>query len=144
MTVLLTDSIDFSQFVEKEISPKVTAVCGVFTVATCLYYIATLVMENQKWKWLKQSYTDLKKNYDGVFDCKDLDEAFNHDKPMENVEKQYKSIRKKISALWIGLILALGIFTGVLVWQGNYMAIQERAQIEEPVPSEVNIDQRQE
>ena len=128
MTVLLTDSIDFSQFLGREISPKVTAVCGVFTGATLLYFIATLIMGNQKWNWLKQSYTDLKKNYDGVFDSKDLDEAFNHDEPLKNAEDQYKSIRNKISAVWIALILVLVIFTGILVWQGNHGTAQEQTQ----------------
>ncbi len=136
MTVLLTDSIDFTQFFGKEISPKVTAVCAVFTVATLLYFIATLIMENQKWIWLKQSYTDLKKNYDGVFDSKDLDEAFNHDEPLKNAEEQYKGIRKKIGAVWIGLILVLAIFTSVLVWQGNHVTAQEQTQVEDTVTVE--------
>lgn len=144
MTVLLTDSIDFTQFLGKEISPKVTAVCGVFTGATLLYFIATLVMGNQKWNWLKQSYTDLKKNYDGVFDNKDLDEAFNHDEPLKNAEGQYKSIRNKISAVWIGLILVLAIFTGILVWQGNHVSMQEQNQVEETVTVDDSYIQQQE
>lgn len=144
MTVLLTDSIDFTQFLGKEISPKVTAVCGVFTGATLLYFIATLVMGNQKWNWLKQSYTDLKKNYDGVFDSKDLDEAFNHDEPLKNAEAQYKGIRKKIGAVWIGLILVLAIFTGILVWQGNHVVAQEQTQVQETVTVEDSGVQQQE
>ncbi len=144
MTVLLTDSIDFSQFFGREISPKVTAVCGVFTVATLLYLIATLIMGNQKWKWLKQSYTDLKKNYDGVFDSKDLDEAFNHDEPLKNAEEQYREIQKEIGMVWGVLILVLAIFTGILVWLGNHVPSQEQTQIEETVTVEENAVYRSE
>lgn len=123
MTVLLTDSIDFSKFLEKDISPKVTAVCGVFTIATFLYFIATIVMGKQKWKWLKQSYTDLKNNYVGVFDAKDIEEAFNHDEPLNNAEKEYREIRKKISSIWIALVLVLCMFTGILIWQGRHISM---------------------
>ena len=144
MTVLLTDSIDFTQFLGKEISPKVTAVCGVFTGTTILYFIATLIMGNQKWNWLKQSYTDLKKNYEGVFDSKDLDEAFNHDEPLNNAEEQYRGIRKKIGAVWLGLILVLAIFTGVLVWQGNHATVQEQTRVEGTVIVEDSGIQQQE
>lgn len=136
MTVLLTDSIDFSQFLGREISPKVTAVCGVFTGATLLYFIVTLIMGNQKWNWLKQSYAELKKNYDGVFDSKDLDEAFNHDVPLKNAEEQYKGIRKKIGMVWVGLILLLAVFTGILMWQGNHLKAQTQTQIEETTQGE--------
>ena len=99
-------------------------------------------MGNQKWNWLKQSYTDLKKNYDGVFDSKDLDEAFNHDEPLKNAEDQYKSIRNKISAVWIALILVLVIFTGILVWQGNHGTAQEQTQVEETVTQEESAAQQ--
>lgn len=130
MTVLLTDSIDFTQFLGKEISPKVTAVCGVFTVATLLYFIATIIMGNQKWQWLKQSYDDLKNNYDGVFDTKDIEDAFNHDKPLKHAEEQYKSIRCKICGIWIALIVVMCVFTGVLIWQGNHVSTEIGQQIE--------------
>lgn len=129
MTVLLTDSIDFSQFLGTEISPKVTAVCGVFAITTLLYYIATIIMGNQKWNWLKQSYGDLKENYKDVFDEADIEEAFKHDKPLNNAENEYKRIRKIISGIWIALILALGVFTGILACQGN-RTISEQTQIE--------------
>lgn len=130
MTVLLTDSIDFSEFFGKEVSPKVTAVCAIFTVATLLYYLATSFMGKQKWNWLKQSYGDLKKNYVGVFDELDIEEAFHHDEPLVNAEKQYKSIRKIIGAIWIALFLALVGLTGILMWQGYYV---EQIQSEQSV-----------
>ena len=141
MTVLLTDSIDFSQFLRKEISLKVTAVCGVFTVATFLYFIATIIMGNQKWEWLKQSYRDLKKNYEGVFDSKDIEEAFNHDEPLNHAEQEYKGIRFKIGAIWIVLIVVLGIFTGLLVWQGKHIASEQaQKEIVNPVMTEQESD----
>lgn len=37
-------------------------------------------MTNLKWKWLEQSYDDLKANYNGTLDEKDIDEAFNYDR----------------------------------------------------------------
>ena len=114
MTVLLTESIDFSQFFGKDISPKVTAVCVIFTVSTILYFIATILMCNQKWDWLKQSYDVLKANYNGIFDKKDIEEAFNHDLPLKNAETQYKRIRFKIGIIWSILIAAMIGFNSVL------------------------------
>ena len=55
LTVLLTDSIDFSQFVGKEVSPNVTAVCSVFVIGSILYLIATVWMGNLKWRWIDES-----------------------------------------------------------------------------------------
>ena len=133
MTVLLTDSIDFSEFLGKEVSPKVTAVCAIFTVATLLYYLATVFMGKQKWNWLSQSYKDLKNNYVGVFDEKDIEEAFHHDEPLVNAEKQYKSIKKVIGAIWIALFLALVGLTGILIWQGHYVEqVQSEQSVVEP------------
>ena len=119
MTVLLTDSIDFSEFLGKEISPKVTMVCGIFSIATLLYYLATAFMGEKKWNWLKQSYNTLKNNYRDVFDNKDIEEAFHHDEPLVNAEKQYKSIRKTIGIIWIVLFLLLVCLTGALICQGH-------------------------
>lgn len=124
MTVLLTDSIDFSQFLMKEISPKVVAVCGVFTVATLLYYVATVIMVEQKWDWLNQSYKDLKKNYKGVFEDRDIEEAFNYDEPLNNAEKQYRSIFSKINLLWVALIIILALFTFAIFWYGNHIVME--------------------
>ena len=88
MTVLLTDSIDFSQFLGKAVSSNVATVCGVFTVGSILYLIATIIMANQKWKWLEQSYDDLKTNYKGTLDDQDIEEAFNHDQPKKTARKR--------------------------------------------------------
>lgn len=129
MTVLLTDSIDFSQFLGTEIAPKITVVCGVFSVATLLYFIATIIMGNQKWRWLKQSYDNLKDNYKGIFDEADIEEAFKQDKPLNDAESEYKKIRKKLCIIWITLVMALVVFTGILAYQGN-QAMSDQTQIE--------------
>lgn len=132
MTVILTDSIDFSDFSRAEISTQIVSVCGLFTGATLLYLIATIIMGNQKWKWLRQSYTDLKKNYVKVFDSKDLEEAFNHDEPFENAKAQYNTLCRKLGIVWIFLFLGLLIFTMVLsshrntdISSGNQIQINE-------------------
>lgn len=109
MTVLLTDSIDFSQFFGKDISPKVTAVCVVFTVSTILYFVATIIMCNQKFDWLNQLYIVFKANYNRVFDNKDIKETFNHDLPLNTVETQDKIIRLKIGIIW-GILIATMVF----------------------------------
>lgn len=130
LTVLLTDSIDFTRLIEKEISPRITAVCIVFTVSTILYFMVTLFMGAQKWKWLNQSYDDLKKNYDGVFDRKDLDEAFNHDKPFRNAEKQYNIIRNKLVCAWIVLIIMLVAFTCSLMCHEKHFSTLKQVEVE--------------
>lgn len=114
MTVLLTDSFDFSQFMSNDVSPNVTAVCGVFTGSSLLYLIVTIITGNLKWKWLKKSYDDLKENYKGVLDEKDIEEAFNNGKPITDAEKEYKDFKWKILIIWSIAILMLGVFTFAL------------------------------
>lgn len=119
MTVLLTDSIDFSQFLGKAVSPNVTAVCAIFTVGSILYLIATIIMTNQKWIWLEQTYDDLKANYQDTLDDKDIEEAFNHDQPIKTARKQFEKLRCWMIGLWIVMIIILGVFTGVLYRNAN-------------------------
>ena len=126
MTVLLTDSIDFSQFLGKTVSSNITAVCGIFTFGSILYLIATIIMVDQKWKWLLQSYGDLKANYKGTLDEQDIEEAFNHDQPIKTVEEQFKKFRCWMVVLWIVMIIGLLAFTGILYMNGN-------------MPKEINV-----
>ena len=114
MTVLLTDTIDFSRFFEKNISPNVIAVCIVFIVASSLYLIATIIMGDLQWKWLRQSYFDLKKNYKEVLDAKDIEDAFNGNRPLKTVKKQYQTFSTKIRIIWLISILVLSVFVFVL------------------------------
>jgi len=114
LTVLLTDSIDFTQFLGKEVSPNVTAVCGVFTIGSALYLIATVLMGSLKWKWIDESYQSLKNNYKGTLDEQDIEEAFSHDEPIENAKKQFKSFRLWMIILWVVMIIGMAGFTWVL------------------------------
>lgn len=138
MTVLLTDSIDLSLFFGKEISPRITVVCGIFSIATLLYFIATIIMGNQKWEWLKQSYNDLKKNYEGVFDSEDIEAAFHYDEPLNNAEKQYKKIQFNIGIIWIVLIIVMFLFTIFLACKGYHVDIQT-LQADESIVDTVKI-----
>ena len=119
MTVLLTDSIDFSQFLGKTVSSNVTAVCGIFTIGSILYLIATIIMGEQKWKWLEQSYGDLKANYNDILDDQDIEEAFNHDQPIKTAKEQCKKLRCRMIGLWVAMIISLGVFTVILYTNGN-------------------------
>ena len=58
-------------------------------------------------------YDDLKGNYSGTLDEKDIEEAFKHDDAIKTAKCQYKSFRIKISIFWIVTVIALGVFTGV-------------------------------
>ena len=119
MTVLLTDSIDFTQKQEKTVSSNVTAVCGFFTFGSILYLIATINMSEQRWKWLEQSYSDLKANYNDILDDQDIQEAFNHDQPINTAKRQFKKFRCRMLRLWIAMIIGLGVFTGILYTSGK-------------------------
>ena len=138
MTVLLTDSVDFSQFLGKTVSPNVTAVCGIFTLGSALYLIATILMANQKWKWIEQSYGDLKANYKGTLDDKDIDDAFDNDHPQKTAKEQYKKLRCQMIALWIVMVLGLGVFTGILYMNGRSTNIPES--IVNSQGNETNVD----
>ena len=119
MTVLLTDSIDFSQFLGKSVSSNVTAVCGIFTFGSILYLISTIIMGEQKWKWLEQSYGDLKANYKDILDDQDIEEAFKHDQSIKTAKKQFKEFRCHMITLWIAMIIGLAVFTGILYTSGH-------------------------
>lgn len=76
-------------------------------------------MGNQKWKWLEQSYGDLKANYKGTLDEQDIEEAFNHDQPIKTAEGQFKKLRSRMIGLWVAMIIGLGLFTGILYMNRN-------------------------
>ena len=133
LTVLLTDSIDFSQFLSKEVSPNVTAVCGVFTVGSALYLVATIVMGNTKWKWIDESYNSLKKNYEGTLDERDIEDAFSHDDPIKTVKKQFNGFRRWMVILWVLMIIGMGVFT--LVLHKNHVEPQPTTDVVETIVS---------
>lgn len=90
MTVLLTDSIDFSSFAQANVSSNIIAVCGIFTLVSLLYMIVTVIAGNTKWGWLEKSYKDLKNNYNGVLDERDIQMAVNNDAAFKNTKKNIK------------------------------------------------------
>ena len=138
MTVLLTDSIDFSQFLGKEVSPNVAAVCGLFTVGSLLYLIATILMSKQKWNWLEQSYNDLKNNYKKTLDDQDIEEAFGQDAPLKTAKEQYKQFRWRMALLWAVMIIMLGCFTGWLYANRN---LQSESAIIETHTTEEQVEE---
>ena len=121
MTVLFTDCIDFSKFISGDYSPKLVAVCALFTVVTGIYFCATSITVKHKWSWLRTSYQDLKNNYLGLFEPNDIDEAFGHDESIKHAEQQYKFVRNKYMWLWIILTLTLAVFTVILFIQEKGM-----------------------
>lgn len=114
MTVLLTDSIDFSSFTQADVSSNIVAVCGIFTLASLLYMIVTIIAGNTKWGWLERSYFDLKDNYNGVLDGQDIAMAVNNDAAFNNTKKEYKKVRLVISSIWIFAIIGMLVFTLII------------------------------
>ncbi len=118
MTVLLTDSIDFRSFTQAEVSSNIVAVCGIFTLTSFLYMIVTIIAGNTKWRWIEKSYCDLKDNYRGVLDNRDIETAVNNDAAFKNTEKEYKKVRFLISSIWGLAVAGMLIFT-VIIWFGG-------------------------
>lgn len=114
MTVLLTDSIDFSSFTQANVSSNIVAVCGIFTFASLLYMIVTIIAGNTKWGWLEKSYHDLKDNYRDVLDGQDIEVAVNNDAAFKNTETEYKKVRFVISGIWTLAIVGMMVFTIVI------------------------------
>ncbi len=114
MTVLLTDTIDIEEIIGAEVSLNIRWVCGLFTVATFVYLVVTIVMTYIKWKWIKNSYEDLKANYKDVLDKNDINGAVRNDAPIERTRKQLLRIATIVSIFWLGLVFALGCFTASL------------------------------
>lgn len=114
MTVLLTDSIDFSSFTQANVSSNIVAVCGIFTLVSLLYMIVTVKAGNTKWGWLEKSYFDLKNNYNGVLDEQDIKMAVNNDAAFNNTKKEYENVRRTISVIWTISIIGMAIFTIVI------------------------------
>lgn len=111
MTVLLTDSIDFSNFTQTNVSPNIVAVCGIFTFSSLLYMMVTIIVGKTKWGWLEKAYHDLKDNYCGVLDEQDIALAVNNDAAFENTKKEYKKVRLLIGGIWVAAIIGMLIFT---------------------------------
>lgn len=111
MTVLLTDTIDFSQFTATEVSSNVKEVCILFTVVSAVYLIATYIISQMKWNWIDKSYQSLKNNYHGILDDKDIEEAFNHDTDIEDAKNQFKLYRLLLIILWMIMIAVMTAFT---------------------------------
>lgn len=114
MTVLFTDSIDLNSFTQVNVSPNVVAVCGIFTFASLLYMVVTIMAGNTKWGWLKKSYYDLKRNYKEILDEQDIEVAVNNDSTFKNTEKEYEKIRRFISCIWILAIIGMTVFTLII------------------------------
>ncbi len=114
MTVLLTDSIDFSNFTKANVSANIVSVCGIFTYASLLYMIVTIFARKIKWGWLERAYDDLKKNYSGVLDEQDIAVAVNNDSAFKNTKKEYKKVRLMIGSIWIAAIIGMLVFTLVI------------------------------
>lgn len=114
MTVLFTDSIDFSSFTQTGISSNIVAICGIFTMVSLLYMIVTVIAGDTKWGWLEKSYNDLKNNYNGVLDERDIQTAVNDDAAFENTKKEYKNVRRTICFIWVVFIISMAIFTFIV------------------------------
>lgn len=114
MTVLLTDSIDFSSFTQTSVSSNIVAVCVIFTIVSLLYMIVTIIAGNTKWGWLEKSYNDLKSNYNEVLDERDIQTAVNDDAAFKNTKKEYENVRRTISIIWIIFIIGMAGFTFVI------------------------------
>lgn len=111
LTVILTDSIDFHEFMDKKVSSNVVSVCWLFTGATLAFFIITIIINGKKWGWLKQSYYGIKNNYKTILDQKDLEEEFQNDKPLKNAKKQFLGSCILISVIWIAFIALMVWFT---------------------------------
>ena len=132
MTVLLTDSIDFSNFTQANVSSNIVAVCGIFTFASLLYMIVTIIVGKTKWGWLEKAYYDLKKNYSEVLDEQDIAVAVNKDAAFENTKKEYKKVRLLIGSIWIAAIIGMLVFT---------LVIGHHNQNNEPSPANTSDEQ---
>lgn len=145
MTVLLTDSIDFNSFTQTGISSNIVAICGIFTMVSLLYMIVTVVAGDTKWGWLEKSYNDLKNNYNGVLDERDIQTAVNDDAAFKNTKREYKNVRRTIGIIWIMFIISMAIFTFVVGYnsRSSGMPVTKTYQSEEPVaiPSETEVSE---
>lgn len=143
MTVLLTDSIDFSSFTQVKVSSNIVAVCGIFTIVSLLYMIVTVKVGNTKWGWLEKSYNDLKNNYNGVLDERDIQTAVNDDEAFESTKIIYKNVRRTISFIWVAFIISMAAFTCVVGYNSRSigMSATKTYQSEESVvdPSETEV-----
>ena len=111
LTVILTDSIDFHEFMSKKVSSNVVSVCWLFTGATIAYFFITIIISGKRWGWLTQSYYGIKNNYKTILDIKDLEEEFQNDEPLKNARKQYLGSCILISIIWLAFIVLMIWFT---------------------------------
>lgn len=81
--------------------------------------IVTIITGNTKWRWIEKSYCDLKENYSGVLDRRDIETAVKNDAAFKNTEKEYKKVRFLISGVWALAIIGMLVFTSIIWFNGR-------------------------
>ena len=94
MASFLTNSIDLSMSINETIS-NFDLICIAFVFLTAVYFVATFLIFNEKWKWIENSYNNLKSNYEGVLDKKDLEENFNKNDSFNKTKNSYCKFKIK-------------------------------------------------
>lgn len=110
MVSFLTNSIDFSMLLNKTLPRNFKLVCFVFVFLCVIYFVSTIFTFREKWKWLENSYNDLKKNYKDVLDEEDIKEAFNNDDSFNKMKDNYHKFKNVIYLFWSIVLLLMVVF----------------------------------
>lgn len=107
ITVLLTDSLPGEELLSDGLPQNLIFVSELFIIITIIYWVATLLTTIVKWRLVKQSYDNIKENYNEILCEKDLTIAFRQDKVIKNARNSIIRYSILISLLWLSFIIAM-------------------------------------
>lgn len=107
ITVLLTNSLANDEILDNGLPRNLIFVSQIFIIATTAYWIATIVSAIVKWRLMRQGYEQIKENYRGVLDEKDIENAFKKDAVIKSSCKKVTWYTVVISVVWVTFILIM-------------------------------------
>ncbi|MBR0596451.1 hypothetical protein [Sinanaerobacter chloroacetimidivorans] len=112
ITIILTDSIDWEDFLATHsLNQDLIFVTRIFIAASSAYLLVTYIAMIIKWLFFKKGYHQLKDSYKEIFDDKDLENAFEHDKVINTAKKNIIIAAILIGVVWVGFIVSVYFFT---------------------------------
>lgn len=110
ITVILTDSMNWDDLINRGIPRDVVYVAYVFAGASFFYLVITLIGVKKKWNYCSDGYFQIKKNYEEVLEKNDLDRIFEEDRLIKNAKKQIRKDEIIVSILWIFFLVMMVAF----------------------------------
>lgn len=108
LTIFLTN-IPLNDGVRSIFTKDITIITFIILIGSLLYLLISIDEVNKKIVRYKKSYYMLKDMYKDVLDETDIDNIFNHDKEIKDIEKEIYKSRDKVTLVWCIIIVLIFI-----------------------------------